>query len=98
MALADDACLVVSELVTNSLLHGGGAPLVRAALRPGGLRLEVTDPRASGAHVVTPEVPDAPGGLGFIIVEGHSASWGITPDTPGATVWVELAGGDSALI
>ena len=29
----DDACLLVSELVTNVFIHGGGSPAVRAARR-----------------------------------------------------------------
>jgi signal transduction histidine kinase len=46
-AVADDAALVVTELVTNALLHGG--PPVRLRLRdvPDGVRLEVAPTGAS---------------------------------------------------
>ena len=39
----DDVCLVVSELVTNALRHGGGLAGFEAVLVPDGIRLAVRD-------------------------------------------------------
>src|ERR1700752_3457578 len=41
--LIDDAQLVLSELVTNALLHGGGCTGVHAVASSEGFRLEVPD-------------------------------------------------------
>jgi hypothetical protein len=88
--MADDACVVVSELVTNSLTHGGGAPTVRATVARTGLRLEVSD-LAPGLPEVRTGVPDASGGLGLRIVEQLSSSWGVTPFGQGKIVWASMA-------
>jgi len=89
--ISDDACLVVSELVTNSLTHGGGAPTVRATVALTGLRLEVSDLARGFPEVQGAGVPDASGGLGLRIVEQLSSSWGVTPFGQGKTVWARLA-------
>ena len=89
--MADDACLVVSELVTNSLTHGGGAPTVRATVARTGLRLEVSDLAPGLPEVRGIGVPDASGGLGLRIVEQLSSSWGVTPFGQGKMVWASLA-------
>jgi hypothetical protein len=87
-----DACLLVSELVTNSIRHAdlpAGAPIVvRAAATNGVVRVEVHDQgngparrRASGAHE---------GGFGLHLVELLAARWGVNHQQ-GTCVWFELA-------
>jgi hypothetical protein len=39
----DDVVLVVSELLTNALLHGEGAPVLRLTVSSGWVRVEVSD-------------------------------------------------------
>lgn len=87
----DDAELLVSEVVTNAVLHGGVnyAPVTVTRLS-GAVRVEVIDP----GHVF-PAEPAAvdlttPGGLGLGIVDSLSARWGVAPGESGKTVWFEL--------
>jgi anti-sigma regulatory factor (Ser/Thr protein kinase) len=93
-AVLNDAPLVVSELVTNSLLHadlpGPATVRVSAQLAEGVLRLEVED--AGTAGTVAQRVPsdDRRGGYGLNIVDALAARWGVVRDG-GTLVWAELA-------
>jgi GAF domain-containing protein/anti-sigma regulatory factor (Ser/Thr protein kinase) len=88
-----DALIVVSELVTNAVRHGGArvasdAVSVHAALTPAGVRIEVTDPGAGfepGGHG-----PRADGGYGLHLLDRLATRWGVAGAEP-VTVWVELA-------
>ncbi len=92
---ADEAALIVSELVTNSVLHADVGPgqtlTVQWVTLEDRLRITVTDP---GSHLV-PEIraseqPD-PGGYGLKIVDELSCAWGVTHDDAGRTsVWCDL--------
>ena len=90
-----DAMLVVSELVTNSVLHahvGVGAPVqLRANLAEDVLRLEVADVGAA-TDVVRIRAPDSQdaGGFGLEIVGRVTARWGVVHGG-GTRVWCELA-------
>ena len=83
----EDIVLVVSELVTNALLHGHGTPVVR--LLDGGrhVRVEVCDdsPLLPVSHRVTPT-----SGLGLRVVEQLSSAWGASRRGRGKVVWCEL--------
>jgi anti-sigma regulatory factor (Ser/Thr protein kinase) len=88
----DDACLLVSELVTNSVRHAGqpaGAPVhIRAAAINGFVRVEVHD---HGHGPVRRRAPDTrQGGFGLHLVNLLAARWGVRHD-PGTRVWFELA-------
>jgi anti-sigma regulatory factor (Ser/Thr protein kinase) len=90
--LNDDACLLISELVTNSVLHAGqsrGAPLRIATFAVNGLvRVEVED---SGRGTVRRRAPDPrSGGFGLELVELIAARWGVSQEH-GTRVWFELA-------
>ncbi len=89
----DDATLVVSELVTNALIHGEGAPDLRMTLTSDALMVAVTDKAniaeddevRSGAGF-----PSEVGGLGLLIVERLAMAWGVVPHPAGKTVWAIL--------
>ena len=86
----DDACLLVSELVTNAFIHGGGTPAVRARLDADQLLLSVID-KSSAQPVPRPfGAADETGGLGLTIVDRLTSAWGV--DTvPGAkVVWAHM--------
>jgi anti-sigma regulatory factor (Ser/Thr protein kinase) len=90
--LHEDACLLVSELVTNSVRHAGqpaGAPVrVRAFVTDDVVRVEVED---DGHGLVRPRFPDAgEGGLGLYFVELLATRWGSSHER-GTRVWFELA-------
>lgn len=87
---ADTVLLVVSELVTNALVHTQGA--VRLDLTHAGdrVRVAVTDssPRAPAKPVIVDW--ESTGGRGLFLVEAMSASWGSVPVGGGKQVWSEL--------
>jgi serine/threonine-protein kinase RsbW len=91
--LLTDAPLVVSELVTNSLRHGGlpDAATVRvsADLVDGVLRLEVEDAGTAGTVTRRPPNRGRGGGFGLNIIDALAARWGVQRDR-GTLVWVEL--------
>lgn len=92
---AADVALIVSELVTNSVLHANVGPdetlTVECTAIQDRLRITVTDP---GSHL-EPHVrePDhhASGGYGLAIIETLCSAWGVVRNNVGATsVWCEL--------
>jgi anti-sigma regulatory factor (Ser/Thr protein kinase) len=95
-ATRDVLMLLVSELVTNSILHAGLAPddpiSVCITSHDDRVRMTVRD----GGDGFTPPkgVPplDANGGRGCQIITALSDSWGIEQDAAGCVVWCELAG------
>ncbi|MFD5660844.1 ATP-binding protein [Streptomyces hirsutus] len=91
--LAGDVALVVSELMTNALLHGsvpGRLVRVRVALGPHTLRVEVSDPR--GERLPSPRpAKDATDrfGRGLLLVGALATRWGWEPRIVGKTVYAE---------
>lgn len=90
-AVAADAEVCLSELVTNALLHAGTGVSVRVRLTPSVLRLEVGD----GSPVVPQWVPrslTASTGRGLPLITALSTARGgeVHPDGRGKTVWCEL--------
>jgi anti-sigma regulatory factor (Ser/Thr protein kinase) len=91
--VVNDLRLLVSELVTNCVLHGGatdaGAITVRTVVGGDAIRTEVCH---DGPSFVPPShAPDldSPGGLGLFLVEQMSAAWGIDEGCE-TCVWFEL--------
>src|ERR1044072_3404529 len=83
----DDFVLVVSELVTNALLHGHGTPTVRLNDLGDRIRVEGCDesPLLPVSHRVTPAT-----GLGLRVVEQISSAWGASRRGRGKVVWCEV--------
>lgn len=84
-----NAELVVSELVTNSILHAGTA--VRIGVKQVGtvVRLEVGD---QDRHRPEPKQysPDAGTGRGLQLVEALAVAWGVDTGPDGKTVWADV--------
>ncbi|HSK26180.1 MAG TPA: ATP-binding protein [Jiangellales bacterium] len=83
--------LLVSELVTNALVHGRPPLELRASRVGAGVRVEVLD-GAAGAPPRprrTPP-PDDPHGRGLNIVAALATRWGTAATTHGKAVWFEL--------
>lgn len=94
-AVAPDAELIISELVTNSIRHAGvgSDQLVAVDLMvlDERLRITVTDPGCDLEPRLITEDPDGLGGHGLRLVEQLSVSWGVGRDAVGATqVWCDL--------
>jgi anti-sigma regulatory factor (Ser/Thr protein kinase) len=89
----DDACLLVSELVSNSVRHADqppGAPLrISAFAVDGVIRVEVED-GGQGAVRRRADRPPGHGGFGLQLVELLAARWGVNHEH-GTCVWFELA-------
>jgi anti-sigma regulatory factor (Ser/Thr protein kinase) len=89
---AHTARLLVSEIVTNSVRHGGAGEGdwigLDVALSPAALRVEVTDPGPGFVpHPALPD-PDDPGGRGLFLVEQMADRWGHAD--AGTRVWFEV--------
>ena len=93
LEMLDDALLLISELVTNSLLHGGPPILLAIECDGAGLHVRVRDgspvpPRARDAD------DDAENGRGLTLVELLTSTWGVEPVADehgtGKQVWFEL--------
>ena len=84
----DDARLVVSELVTNAVVHAGTMIELDVIIRDDVLRIEVTDCGADRPNVWT---EDETSGRGLPIVEAVGHAWGVVDLGSAKTVWCELS-------
>ncbi|MGH4027517.1 ATP-binding protein [Actinomycetota bacterium Odt1-20B] len=92
----EDACeaaaLVVSELVTNAIVHTASRRIIcELCTEPGKLRIAVRDEgRGRGVPRPARRGPDEEHGRGLLLVEAVSSAWGVRESAPGLTVWAEL--------
>ena len=88
------AKLVVSELVTNVVLHAQTDATVALHLDDGVLRIEVSDAADQAVQPGRDRSGETrPGGWGLPLVESVARTWGVdltAPDEPGKVVWAEL--------
>ena len=88
----EDLLLVVSELVTNAVVHGSEPIRVTMVRAPDRVRVEVTDGAAEASPHGNPRPPaDAETGRGLSVVTRLAVAWGwrASPES-GKTVWAEL--------
>jgi hypothetical protein len=87
--LSSDAELVVTELVTNAVLHGEPPICFRLRGRRGRVRIEVED----AAHSMPLRGRGSAEGMtgrGLAVVESLTTAWGVEPADEGKAVWAEL--------
>jgi transcriptional regulator with XRE-family HTH domain/anti-sigma regulatory factor (Ser/Thr protein kinase) len=84
----DNAALLISELVTNAVRHGG-SDWVDVAITLGNdvLRIEVSDRDTAS---IRPRTPDINGGWGLTLVGELATRWGVDRRRPGKMIWIEL--------
>ncbi|MFB8016951.1 ATP-binding protein [Streptomyces rubiginosohelvolus] len=86
-SLSEDARLIVSELVTNAIVHGRGRVALRLLHRDGVLRIEVSDESSTPPQMRTASDDDVHG-RGLFLVDALAHDWGISND--GRTTWAAL--------
>jgi anti-sigma regulatory factor (Ser/Thr protein kinase) len=91
--LTDTAELLVSEVVTNALLHAGTDIVLRATLDGTTLRVEVGD---GSPHLPVRRRYGATSGTGrgLLMLEQLVDDWGVSRQGDGKTVWFLLGRGD----
>ena len=88
--LTDTVTLLVSELVTNAVLHAGSDVEVMVQLTATAVRIEVTD---ASAEAVSPRAAtdEEDSGRGLALVGSLARRWGVRPAPGGGkTVWFEV--------
>ena len=87
--------LLVSELVTNAVLHAKSEAEVVVQLRAECIRVEVLD-RSRELPVVKDVPPDATSGRGMALVRSYASAWGTRSLPHGKAVWFEVPRSPSA--
>ncbi|GGV19401.1 SpoIIE family protein phosphatase [Streptomyces griseoflavus] len=90
---ADSAVLLLSEILTNVLVHTDTDALLLAEVTDGGdgrrIRVEVTDAGDDLPHLRRPGEL-ASSGRGLVLVELLAHTWGVDPRGEGKSIWFEL--------
>jgi anti-anti-sigma regulatory factor/anti-sigma regulatory factor (Ser/Thr protein kinase) len=94
-ALVPDASVVVSELVSNAVVHAKTVFTVRVSLRARYLHLAVRD-----GSTTSPQIPTGAehrlGGRGLIVVAALATAWGHLQTDDGKVIWATLRRVDDA--
>jgi len=91
--VADSAVLLVSELVTNAIVHGEPPVELRVRIPDDLLHVEVHDAdREAAVHLPRPApLPhERMGGRGLRLVDRLSSRWGLAEDDRGKWIWFEI--------
>lgn len=91
--MLEDAALLTSEVVTNSVQHAGlstGEGIgIKLVLSDDSLRVSVTDPGPGFEPDLAPTLEQEMGGWGLALVDRVSDRWGVIRNRPNV-VWFEL--------
>ena len=88
-ALATDCELLVSEVVTNAVVHGTGPILMELSADAGTMHVSVID--RNTYHLGLPDDdPMATSGRGLSIVDALATDWGSVVDDAGTRVWFDI--------
>ncbi|MFE7317076.1 MULTISPECIES: ATP-binding protein [unclassified Streptomyces] len=100
--LAETLILLISELVTNAVVHTGSAARVRMCFSGSGavvgtVRVEVVDTSARPPRPRHADGDDT-NGRGLELVDGLADRWGWQPEGAGKRIWCEVDRGQSLLL
>jgi anti-sigma regulatory factor (Ser/Thr protein kinase) len=84
---AQDALLLVSEVVTNACTHGGTPYELRIDRGPGRIRVQVSDTGTARPRPRGPHHPARASGHGLYLLDRLSDEWGWAPHGTGKAVW-----------
>jgi anti-sigma regulatory factor (Ser/Thr protein kinase) len=91
--LTDDAELLISELVTNSVRHGDSGGLdqidVIVSVTRRRVRVEVSDTNGFRWDLVANRMPAEQGGFGLVLLANLANRWGVHTGPP-TCVWFEI--------
>ncbi|MFE2555081.1 ATP-binding protein [Streptomyces sp. NPDC059352] len=88
--LADTLVLLISELVTNAVVHTGCPAVLRMLFAAeGGVRVEVADASDRPPRPRHAEGEDT-NGRGLELVDGLADRWGWQPEGVGKSIWCEV--------
>ncbi|WP_327121776.1 ATP-binding protein [Streptomyces sp. NBC_01341] len=91
-ATADSLVLVVSELTTNAVRHGGGRYTLELSATPDCLTAEVSDPSPSPPRERAPDLNGGSGGFGWHMVRRLASELTVIyGPTTGKTIRARLA-------
>ncbi|QPP10941.1 SpoIIE family protein phosphatase [Streptomyces bathyalis] len=99
---AEDVTLLVSELVTNAVVHAGTSVRLECRHEGGTLSVEVADSHPTRAVETRAASEDADGtreghqGHGLRLLSALAGEWGVTYRRDGKTVWFRLPCGPAA--
>ena len=83
--------VILSEVVSNAVVHGGSEPEVAVRLLDGFLRVEVSDDSDEFPETRPSDDEMQVGGRGLLILESQATSWGVVARAGGGkVVWFEV--------
>jgi anti-sigma regulatory factor (Ser/Thr protein kinase) len=86
-----DLRLVISEVITNAVRHGGeGEMVVAVTPKHSYLCVQVTDTGDGFAPRPRAFEPDDDGGFGLFLIERLTRRWGLTREDSNTRVWFEF--------
>jgi anti-sigma regulatory factor (Ser/Thr protein kinase) len=92
MHVCESVRLIVSELVTNAIVHAGRGIRLELALRDAFVHVRVRDGTTAPPRRPDPvaDGPPRPGGRGLYLVDTYSSAWGYRLDGGGKMVWATV--------
>ncbi|MGW0364230.1 ATP-binding protein [Streptomyces sp. NPDC002990] len=87
--LAETLILLISELVTNAVVHTGCPAVLRMLFGGPGVRVEVADASDRAPHP-RQAAGDDTGGRGLELVDGLADRWGWQREGAGKRIWCEI--------
>jgi two-component sensor histidine kinase len=86
----DSAVLMVSELVTNAVLHGRQPIVLTVERVRTGVQVSVADDHPDGP-VLRPPSCTAVAGRGLQVIDALASSWGVRRRPIGKSIWIRIA-------
>ncbi|MFE9849724.1 ATP-binding protein [Streptomyces sp. NPDC005576] len=87
----ETAELLLSEVLTNALIHTRHGAAVTATVEGTRVRVEVRDFASGMPRSYVPNADDGTHGRGMILVRSLADTWGVEAQVLGKVVWFEVA-------